>query len=196
MVAFTVSQMLPYAEDGDQVCDSPSILQDLAETVEDRLGSLEDDYDILALRPAGKMKTSQQATYVPFAIINWDQVEFDTTNIIDLDVDTEAIRPPAVATGTPNESWYHGAHIVITGSGVNTDMAGVALSNPSGAFQSDQRDDAAFNSGHSSYTFHLTNATAVPALYAYASPTTAGSTPATLNMLTAENFAFKVGDLS
>jgi hypothetical protein len=196
VVAYTASQLLPYAEDGDRVCDAPSILQELAETVELRLGSLEDTYDTLALRSAGKMKTTPQPAYVPFDVTNFDQVDFDIGNIIDLDIDQEALRLHPLGVGDPMETWAHGSYYGSTGSGVITDLMGIGISNPGAAVQSDQREDATFNLGHVTYLFDLGPGTLEPRCYTYVTPTTAGATPATVNLFTAEQWAYKIGDLS
>lgn len=195
MVAYTASQLLPYAEDGDRVCDSPEILQELAETVEARIGSLEDTYQGLVLRPAGKMH-STHPTYVPFTTIDFDQVDFDIGNIIDLSIDHEAIRVPPIVSGNPDESWAHGSYYVCGGTGVNTDMIGAELTNPGGTDKGDQRDNGAFNFGHMTMLFELGSGTLEPRCYTELQPVTAGSVPATVDLSICEQWAYKIGDLS
>lgn len=195
MVAYTASQLLPYAEDGDEVCDSPAIIQELAERVELLIGELEDMYDSLALRPAGKMSTTPQAAYVPNSLVTFDQVEFDTTNIIDLDIDNVAIRIPAL-TGSAHEMWLLGDYHIITNNGLNTDMVGSILNTSPGNYPNDQRDNGGFSSGNNSILFSMDATVAEPRLTLTMSPTNSGGVPAIVNLNTAELFAFKVGDVA
>jgi hypothetical protein len=191
MVAFTASQQLPYAEDTDLVCDSPEILQQLAETVEARLGSLEDVYDTLALRPTAKMYTSPQTTYVPFSFVSFDHVDFDTANLVDLNRDSLAI----VANTTPDpgtmDVWLHGTYYSVNGAGLNTDLAGATVYTTLSGSQAagHQRDNASFNKGHVVDVF----ASSIAATMVMALTPSQATPVATLNLDICEQYALRIG---
>lgn len=190
MVAYTASQLLPYAEDGDRVCDSPAIIQQLAEAVETRLSSLQDVHDRLDLRPAAKMYTSPQPTYVPYSFVAFDHVDFDTANLVDLDEDNLAIITTVPAT---RDVWMHGSYYSVSGA-TNSDLAGAALSDGSTGIvpASTQRDNAAFNKGH--VLGSTWGAIATP-MYASISPSQ-GVPVATLNLDICEQYGFLIGAIS
>lgn len=190
MVAYTASQLLPYAEDGDRVCDSPAILQELAETVELRLGTLEDVDDDLSMRPAAKMYTTPQPAKVPFTFIAFDHVDFDTANLVDLNTDNLAIYTTEPQPGI-SEVWLHGSYFSVSGNGNISDLAGATVYTTLGgsASSGDQRDNAAFNKGHVVDVFRTTTrATMVMAI----TPTQAAPA-ATVNLDICEQYAFRIG---
>jgi hypothetical protein len=191
MVAFTASQELPYAEDTDRVCDSPEILQLLAETVEARLGDLEDVHDSLDLRPAVKMYTSPQPTLVPFTFVSFDHVDFDTANLVDLNLDDLAITAPIPEAGT-TAVWLHGTYFSVTGAGSNTDLAGATVYATLGTSQASgqQRDKASFNKGHVVDIFNDFGAGATMVMSI--TPSNAAP-PATVNLDICEQYAFRIG---
>lgn len=190
MVAYTVSQLLPYAEDGDRVCDSPAIIQELAETIEARLGSLEDVHDDLDLRPAAKMYTTPQTTHVPHNFVAFDHVDFDTANLVDLDQDNLAIVTPDPPT---RDVWLQGSHFSSSGA-TNTDLAGVTLSNTITGVQirNTQRDNAAFSKGHA---VGIVWGTISAAMYASITPSQAAPV-ATVNLDICEQYGFRIGATS
>lgn len=192
MVAYTVSQLLPYAEDGDRACDSPAIIQELAETIEARLGSLEDVHDDLDLRPAAKMYTTPQPTHVPHNFVAFDHVDFDTANLVDLDLDNLAIVTPTPAAGT-RDVWLQGSHYSVSGA-TNADLAGVTLSNSVTGVQtrSTQRDNAAFSKGHA--VGNVWGSTSA-ALYTSITPSQ-GAPVATVNLDICEQYGFRIGSTS
>jgi hypothetical protein len=192
MVAFTASQLLPYAEDTDRVCDSPDILQQLAETVEARLGDLEDVYDGLSLRPAAKMYTTPQPAKAPFTFVSFDHVDFDTANLVDLNRDDLAIVGNTTPTFPANEVWLHGSYFSVTGAGATTDLAGATVYTTLIGAQSagQQRDNASFNKGHVVDVF----ATSIqPTMVMSITPSQAAPA-ATLNLDICEQYAFRIGE--
>ena len=154
--------------------------------------SLETSYESLALRPAAKMNASTQQ--LPASTnISFDQVEFDTGGLINLDVDQQLIAIPTIP-GPANQVWFHGAYAVISGAGVNTDQTNVSLRNPGGTYGADQRDIAAFNAVHAGMMFRLTSADTEPRLYTFLAPSIAGAPLASYLLTEWAQFGFKVGD--
>lgn len=95
MSANTATWQIPFPTGQDRFCDGYLYTQRMAERVDTLLHAYEVDFDLLDDVPAAKLSLSETklvANINSDPAVHWDQIEYDTSNLVNLALDNTVIR--------------------------------------------------------------------------------------------------------